>query len=57
MSIMSFPILDGLFVYVCMREWEGLELLLSGRMVWPQTQPVGMSSCVALCLVYQLACD
>ena len=21
-SIMSFPILDGLFVYVCMREWN-----------------------------------
>ena len=40
MSIMSFPILDGLFVYVCMREWEGLELLRSGRMVWPQTQPL-----------------
>ena len=37
---LSFPILDGLFVYVCMCEWEGLELLLSGRMVWPQTQPL-----------------
>ena len=31
-SSMSFPILDGLFVY--MHKWEGLELLLSGRMVW-----------------------
>ena len=40
MSIMSFPILDGLCVYVCMRAGEGLELLLSGRMVWPQTQPL-----------------
>ena len=37
---MSFPPLDGLFVYVCRHEWEGLELLLSGRMVWPQTQPL-----------------
>ena len=28
-SITSFPVLDGLFVYVCMHEPEGLELLLS----------------------------
>ena len=39
-SNMSFPLLDGLFVYVCRHEWEGLELLLSCRMVWPQTQPL-----------------